>query len=35
MIGRRLREAHDSVKSLSADPVEARLAEIAAGETED
>jgi CRP/FNR family transcriptional regulator, nitrogen oxide reductase regulator len=26
MIGRRLREAHDSVKSLSVDPVEARLA---------
>lgn len=25
MIGRRLREAHDSVKSLSVDPVEARL----------
>jgi CRP-like cAMP-binding protein len=26
MIGRRLRDAHDSVKSLSVDPVEARLA---------
>jgi CRP-like cAMP-binding protein len=26
MIGRRLRQAHDSVKSLSVDPVEARLA---------
>jgi CRP-like cAMP-binding protein len=26
MIGRRLRVAHDSVKSLSVDPVEARLA---------
>lgn len=26
MIGRRLREAHDSVKSLSVDPVEARIA---------
>ncbi len=26
MIGRRLRAAHDSVKSLAADPVEARLA---------
>lgn len=26
MIGRRLRSAHDSVKSLAADPVEARLA---------
>ena len=26
MIGRRLREAHDAVKSLSVDPVEARLA---------
>jgi len=26
MIGRRLREAHDSVKSLAGDPVEARLA---------
>ena len=26
MIGRRLRAAHDSVKSLSVDPVEARLA---------
>src|SRR6266545_5109578 len=26
MIGRRLRGAHDSVKSLAADPVEARLA---------
>ncbi|OGL00904.1 MAG: hypothetical protein A3E31_15580 [Candidatus Rokubacteria bacterium RIFCSPHIGHO2_12_FULL_73_22] len=26
MVGRRLRDAHDSVKSLAADPVEARLA---------
>src|SRR5256885_2923714 len=26
MLGRRLRSAHDSVKSLAADPVEARLA---------
>jgi CRP/FNR family transcriptional regulator len=28
MIGRRLRGAHDSVKSLAADPVEARLAAV-------
>ena len=28
MIGRRLREAHDSMKSLAGDPVEARLAAI-------
>ena len=26
MVGRRLRDAHDSVKSLAVDPVEARLA---------
>jgi CRP-like cAMP-binding protein len=28
MIGRRLRQAHDSVKSLAVDPVEARLAAV-------